>query len=142
MKKLVQQAKNSGASIFKASQIFGFNVRSEHQEAAEDKINEFMTKMAIKVNLSGYDYIKYIMQKCMENPRYHRQPLIKCIYADCACYFKTEPLRVERAIRHAIASGFKVAPEIYCEMFSMDMKSKPNNGEFISMGSVYLTNPN
>ena len=101
-----------------------------------------MIKMAIKPNLAGYDYIKHIMKKCIEDPTYHRETLIKCIYADCASHFKTEPQRVERAIRHALHIGFKAVPEIYSEMFNEDMKSKPKNGEFISMGSLYLTNSN
>ena len=137
---LVRQAKRCGASIFEASRISDVTVRSEEQEVAEHKINRFMGLMAIKPNLLGYDYIKYILKRCVEDPMYHRKPLVKCIYVDCACYFKTEPHRVERGIRHALQRGFETAPEIYSKMFNDDMKSKPNNGEFISMSSLYLTN--
>lgn len=139
---VLQHANKCGASIFEASQISGLAVRTEHQETEEHKIHQFMMKMAIKPNLAGYDYIKYIMKKCMEDPTYHRNPLFKCVYADCASHFKTEPQRAERAIRHALHTGFKAVPEIYSEMFNEDMKSKPKNGEFISMGSLYLTNSN
>lgn len=130
--KVAEEAMKSGAIVFRDTKLDAMF------KASTVSVEQIMAKLAIKPNLKGYDYIKYIMNKCEENPAYHKKSLMKVIYPECAEAFDATVSKVERAIRHAIERSFEAVPERYFELYQREIEKVPTNSEFISMISEIL----
>lgn len=137
-RELAEQAKKAGAHVFQDTQFLGTDIRFEQNVTSEEKIRQLLANLAIKPNLSGYDYLKYIMSKCAQNPTYYRNTLTKVIYPECAVAFGTTTVRIERAIRHALERSFEEVPEVYIGIFKRELQNPPKNSEFIRMMSEVL----
>ena len=142
-KALAEEAKKRGANVFEDVQVAEPVTRFVNQTYGEGemKVINLMTSLAIKPNLKGYDYLKYIMTSCANDPKYHHRSMTKEIYPTCAREFDTTPSRVERAIRHALERSFQDVPERYFQIFNRDLTEQPTNSEFISMMNQYLHKP-
>lgn len=105
------------------------------------KISDTMKMLGVSANVKGYRYLRYAIELVMND--------ISCIdaittvlYPRVANKFNTTPSRVERAIRHAIQSGWNRADVSTQEKifgYTVDAnKGNPTNGEFISMVADYI----
>ena len=139
-KALADEAKKRGANVFEDVQMAQSTARFAAVTFGEGemKIANIMDSLAIRPNLKGYDYIKYVMMNCLKDPKYHKKSMTKLIYPNCAEEFDTTPSRVERAIRHALERSFQDVPERYYQIFGRDLECQPTNSEFISMMSQYM----
>ena len=147
---VVDKARKSGAGIFTAdaSYVTGIqsmgNLQTNNKASVESveawKTNNLLRLLAIKPNIKGYDYIKYILQKCEENQDYHRCAYIKEIYPECARAFGTTSDRIQRAIRTALEKSFESNPAVYIRCFGYYGSKAPSNSQFISSASFYFAN--
>jgi len=135
-----EEAKKKGAKVFVAQEESETVGRSLVREmgSREDKVMALLQYLGFKFNLKGYDYIKEILVKCMENPHYHKRSLTKEIFPTCAKKYGSTWQRVERAVRHSIEKSYEKVPKRYDEIFKMELEGRPTNDEFISMMSEYL----
>lgn len=98
----------------------------------------FLGTLAIDPDILGFDYIKYILERCIEEPEYYKKSIVHTIYPDCAKRFNTTPSRVERAIRHAIELSFAEIPERYNNIFNRKLSQQPNTSKFIAMMALHI----
>lgn len=75
----------------------------------EKKIAQVLKSLHIAPHLVGYEYLKAAIALVMTDGSYLRG-ITKELYPAVARAFDATPARVERAIRHAIASGLADAP--------------------------------
>lgn len=99
-------------------------------------ISNILLQIGIPVNIKGYAYLREAITIKVHDPR-SEMPVTKILYPEVAKKFQTTPVRVERAIRHAIKVAWSRA-----EQYSHDKKlicpylnyeKRPTNSEFISM---------
>lgn len=134
-KELVEKAKRMNAIVF-----YQLVPGAEREEKVSEVIRPntalpeyIVSTLGIKVNVKGYDYIKYFIEKVIENPKYHKKSMTKEIYPDIAKQFGTTPARVERCMRYAIHESFNDAPDAYAKLFCKEFWEPPVNSEFIAM---------
>ncbi len=140
-KKVIEFAKQHGAGVFQAMPHDESKLQQIPELKTENEVLNLIRKLGIKSNVLGYDYIKYILGKCLEDSRYCRRSMTKEIYPDCAKAFNTTESRVERAIRHALQSCWYELPEKFQELFGAKFfHTVPKNSEFICVASEYLHN--
>lgn len=114
--------------------------RDNSSEVTEHKkkhgnIKEILKQIGVPCHLLGYQYIQDAVRISISDPtKFNKFATI--VYGDVASKNKTSPIRVERAIRHAIDVAFKCGDmdEIYKLFGSSCSKSrgKPTNKEFIA----------
>ena len=139
---VVKFARERGAGIFAAEKSpEGFTPRMDEPAPCDgSKIYRLMRALDFNMKNKGYVYIKFLMEKCEADPKYHEKAITKEIYPDCAKQFETTPDRVERAIRHELHLSFKKVPEKYSEIFGGTFTRVPMNSEFIGLVSEYFAN--
>lgn len=141
-KKVVEFARKHGAGIFTSEKLpegtSPVVVRTSERKPMG--VYELLQKLGVRPNIKGYDYLKFLMEKCESDAEYRKRAIIKEIYPECAEKFDTTPSRVERAIQHALEQSFVKAPEKYSEVFGGEFKEKPTNSEFIGLVSEYFAN--
>lgn len=139
---MVRLATERGAVVF-ITEKFSESVEPvEKANASSDVVYDLLRALNIKPNIKGYHYIKFMMERCENNPTYHTKPITKEIYPECANQFSTTPNRVERAVRHAIEMSFDSDPEKYSEIFGGEFQKEPTNSEFIGLISEYIARYN
>ena len=139
---LADEAKRLGADVFTVSQENQHIYRAPVEKSCKKtQVIEVLRQLAFKPNLKGYEYMKYIMEKCANDPTYHYKSVTKEIYPECAAHFGTTVSRVERTLRHSIERSFEQAPERYNDMFQQNLHQSPTNSQFISMMSEYFAYP-
>lgn len=102
---------------------------------------EKMLRLGIPAHLSGYNYIRSSIIKCIEDPEVATS-VTKLLYPDIAKEFKTNCSNVERAIRHAIEVGWaRGNSSIQEELFgysNLDNGDRPTNSEFVAVVADYI----
>ena len=68
---------------------------------ASSPIQDMLLSIGIPPNIYGYAYITYAVELLLKDSEYQHY-VTKGLYVDIAKKYNTTPLRVERAIRHAI----------------------------------------
>ncbi|MCL2082001.1 MAG: hypothetical protein FWH04_02025 [Oscillospiraceae bacterium] len=102
----------------------------------EKRITAFIHDLGIPPNIKGYHYIRKAIAIAMEDSRIMHS-ITNELYPIVAEIFNTTPLRVERAIRHAIEVAWgrcdmKILQEVFGHTIRIN-KSRPTNSEFIAM---------
>lgn len=137
-KEILTKAQKNGDKILVLKE--NHTLKNESSEKNKQAIiSQFLTSLGIPTNLKGFHYLKYIINRSIDEPGYENKTLTKIVYPECAKAFNTTWQRVERAIRHAIKCGFKknVNNLFYLELFG-DISEEPTNSEFISGFILYL----
>ena len=103
-------------------------------------ISNVIKELGIPANLKGYWYISYAIELLLNNIELIDRTMN--IYIDVATKFDSTPLRVERAIRTAIETGWNRAnKDLAKKMFGYSVdsnKGKPTNGEFLATVADYI----
>ena len=162
--KLVRQAITLGAAYYMAKPIQGelllerIHQLIEHEEGGrkkemeqeeaypaenvfrnlEGEISVLLSRMGISASIKGYHFIRKAVMLAAEDPEV-LVGITKGLYPDIARMYKTTASKVERAIRHAIESGWKKnGPQVYFETAGFLPAEKPTNGQFIAALSEYF----
>ena len=104
------------------------------------KISSTLKDLGIPANLLGYHYLRYGIELMMDDMSYING-IVKRLYPKIAEKFETTPIRVERAIRHAIEQGwYKASPYLADRIFGYSVKEgiNPTNAEFVCTVADYL----
>ena len=99
-------------------------------------LTNILHEVGIPASLKGYMYLKRAIEiafLCLDTVV---GGITKIIYPSVAEYYNTTPSRVERAMRHAIETGWlrgnvDIIENIFSYSYSSE-KGKPTNGEFIA----------
>lgn len=102
-------------------------------------IYEILTTLGLKSHLSGFKYLKYILESNIDCYK----PVTKFIYPLVAKEFNTTSSRVERAIRHVIETAWYEDDtyELYLKIFG-HFDETPTNQQFIRGLDLYLKEHN
>ena len=107
----------------------------------KEVITSIIKALGISANLKGYYYLRYAIE-LMINDITLIDGITKVIYPKIAERFDTNPLSAERAIRHAIETGWNRANVDFSDkLFGYTVepnKAKPTNGEFIATVADYI----
>jgi len=136
-KELLELAREKGLKILSLEKdnIVNFiNVASTIENISS--MTEFLCKLGIKTHLSGFRYLKYILENDFD---FSHGSITTVLYPAVAKEFKSTPSKVERAIRHAIecVSYTPDIIEIYEKLFGT-FKKTPTNRQFIAGCKLYL----
>lgn len=105
-------------------------------------ISNTLKDLGVAVNLSGYKYLKEAISLAMDNSNIIGS-ITKIMYPVLANKFGSTPARVERAMRHAIESGWLLGDkELQDKLFRYTVnasKGKPTNSAFVATIADYLT---
>lgn len=109
---------------------------SEEELALDEKISNVFISIGIAPNVSGYAYLREGVKIAIRNPLSINH-ITKVIYPQVAEMFESTPSKVERAMRHAIATAWNrgrienlnnfLGIKIYSDL------QRPTNGEFIAL---------
>ncbi len=113
------------------------NVKNTKSSTKAITLSEVINKIGIRPSLKGYGYIKYAVNKVVENPRFMTE-LTKGLYPEVAVEFNTQPKCVERNIRHCIDISWNNAKSEYKNVFGYEFYKKPTNKELINSLAEYL----
>lgn len=119
------------------------NTKNEpsHAYDLEKEITSTLHSLGIPAHIKGYQYLRYAILSCMEDPALISS-ITKLLYPAIAEKYSTTPSRVERAIRHAIEVAWsKGSMNALDNMFGYTVnsgKGKPTNSEFIALLSDRL----
>ena len=107
----------------------------------KEVITLIIKELGIPANVKGYYYIRYAIELMIKDISLAGK-ITKVLYPKIAEEFNTTPVRVERAIRHAIETGWNRANlDIVNRLFGFTVssdKGKPTNSEFISTVADYI----
>lgn len=105
---------------------------SDSSKNLEDIINNVLMDLGIRQHLKGYTYIVEAI-KLMYEDEDAISGITKNIYPGVAKRCKSTPLRVERAIRHAIETGVEGNDMAYRSIFgnTLNRKKGITNGHFL-----------
>ena len=106
-------------------------------------IQEILLSIGIPPNIYGYSYISYALELILMDPDYIHA-IMKEIYSGIADKYKTTPSRVERSMRHAIATTWnngntELIQKIFRNYIRSD-KETPSNSIFLARLYYYITN--
>lgn len=108
---------------------------SSNKVITVNDVAEQLIKLGVPTHIKGYDYIKDAIMLSLKDKDMLRN-ITKALYPDIAKHYNTTPLRVERAIRHAIeVTWLRGASDILNEYFGNTIdctKGKATNSQFIS----------
>lgn len=138
-KNFADYALKAGYDVFRDDELIIVG-KTDRKLEVETLLTSLLGMLAIDPDLLGYEYIKHILHKCVEKEGYYRNGMTKAVYPECAKHYGTTSERVERAIRHAIETGFYEVPDKYNKLFSRQLEDSPANSKFISMLAVHLKN--
>lgn len=117
--------------------MYGFRqedtpVKPDKTKSIEYIVTDIITKIGIPASVKGYYYLRAAIILTLTDEE-EMKSVTKNLYPAIAESFSTTPVRVERAIRHAVevAWGKRNVEEIY-EMFGYIPHQKPTNAEIIS----------
>ncbi len=107
------------------------------------RTHEILLRIGVPPHLYGYEYIIHSVELILHNPDLLHH-ITKGLYIDVASYFKTNPARVERAIRHAIHvtwlhGNISLINDIFRYSIRID-KCVPTNTMFLARLYHYINN--
>lgn len=99
-------------------------------------ITNFLHSVGVPAHIKGYHYLRKAIDLGYRNQEY-LEMITKMLYPTIAEEFETTPLRVERAIRHAIETAWDrgdvdTLNSVFGYTISRN-KGKPTNSEFIAL---------
>ena len=102
----------------------------------EQQVTDMIHFMGVPAHIKGYQYLRIAIMMVVEDPT-NISAITKVLYPTIAKQYKTEPSRVERAIRHAIEvswarQGYEAEMEVFKNTIDPN-KGKPTNSEFIAI---------
>lgn len=98
----------------------------------ESEIAILLSRMGIPASIKGYYFIRTAILMGLQDPSI-LSGITKGLYPDIGKLYETTGNKVERAIRHAVESGWKKnAQQVYFEIVGCYYESKPANGQFIA----------
>ena len=104
-------------------------------------ITDTIKELGIPASLSGYHYARYAIELLINDISLMKS-ITKSVYPKIAEKFNTTNSRVERAIRHAVETGWDRANEnIKMRLFGYSVssdKGAPTNSEFIVTVADYI----
>ena len=104
-------------------------------------ITNIIKELGIPANIKGYYYIRFAITLAVNDFTYI-DAIVKKLYPAVAEEYKTTASRVERAIRHAITTGWNRANVDFAyKLFGYTVeqnKANPTNSEFISTVADYI----
>lgn len=100
-----------------------------------------LQKVGVPSHTLGYDYLKEALEICLSDASAIHM-VTKCLYPTVAVRHDSTPGRVERAIRHAIATAWdRCTPAIRMDVFGPIVGYRvdpPTNSEFIAVFAEHL----
>lgn len=107
----------------------------------EQDIQKLLFDIGIPVNRLGFLYLTYGMSLVMADYEYATR-VSKLLYVDIAARYKTEPVSVDRCIRHAILIAYeRKRSALMSELFDAETyKKTPTPSEFITRVYFYMIN--
>lgn len=108
----------------------------------EIKVADLLLKLGMPVHIIGQHFMREALIMTM-NDRECVSSITKLLYPDIAKKFKTTPMRVERAMRHAVEvvwtkGDLKWLEEIFRRPAG-DIATRPTNSEFIARMAEYMS---
>jgi two-component system response regulator (stage 0 sporulation protein A) len=104
-------------------------------------LSKIIKNLGVSPALLGYGYIKYAVELMFTDETY-MYSITKKLYPKIAIKYNTTADRVERAIRHAIETGWIKGSEVLQkDLFGYSIssdKGKPTNSEFLTTVADYL----
>lgn len=111
-------------------------------ENYKEVITKIIKELGIPASIKGYHYARYAIE-LMINDITLMDAITKKLYPKIAKEFNTTPSRAERAIRHAIETGWNRANTDFAYNlfgFTVDAnKAKPTNSEFLVTIADYIS---
>lgn len=108
----------------------------DKKKVSELDIHKKLLELGIPTNLKGYHYLRTAIRVIINELDGKYPDKIVPFYSDIAKIHDTSGTRVERAIRHAIETGYdNVGASVYYEVFGNSTspdRGKPTNSQFIS----------
>ncbi len=111
--------------------------------SVEQLVTEVIIKVGVPANLKGYRYLRTAIMLSLDDVSF-LDSVTKRLYPAIAEYNNTTPIRVERAIRHAITAAWSKGDgdsEFLEQMLRCRIdfsRSKPTNSELIALISDSL----
>lgn len=107
------------------------------------RMHEVLLRIGVPPHLYGYEYIIHAVELIIQEPDLLHH-VTKGLYIDVALHFRTNPSRVERAIRHAINVTWSYGDaalinEIFKNSTRID-KCVPTNTMFLARLYHYINN--
>lgn len=113
------------------------------KHTTEQKIAYALREMGVQQDLKGYKFLKVAIGAVVNEPTMI-DSITKKLYPYVANECDTIPMRVERAIRHAIETAYMEMPdEVMYSVFGNSVsagKGKPTNGHFIAAVAEIISN--
>lgn len=113
----------------------GNRVIHRDENVLYERVTQILLEIGIPTNLRGFHYLRNVIILCCNDHEFEFGAITKTWYPEIAEMWATTPMRVERAIRHAIEVGFtRGNTEILNRFFSYTVnknKGRPTNSEFI-----------
>jgi two-component system response regulator (stage 0 sporulation protein A) len=102
----------------------------------DERITEVLLSAGIPAHIKGYYFLRDAVKTMIGDPDIINA-ITKELYPTVACHFNTSPLRVERAICHAISVAWSKGRMRNIRCAGGDrpglIQSKPTNGKFIAL---------
>lgn len=116
----------------------------KNNDEVEAIIGDLLHELGLPANFLGYNYLKTAIILVYNNESYYARAYVKKLYPDVARIYNTTPVKVERAIRHAIETIWKrgnnnLLNKIFGSTISI-ARGKATNAEFISIIAKELKN--
>lgn len=107
-----------------------------------EELNNLLHSLGISFSLNGALYLRTAIEIAFINLQSVTLGVTKLVYPTISIIYKTRPLKVERAMRHAIELGWQrgdaiMIEKIFSYSYSID-RGRPTNGEFIANVADYL----
>ena len=98
----------------------------------ERLVTDELIQLSIPRNLAGFYYLRYAILIVIRDSQQLKN-ITSGLYPSIAIKYETTSTRVERAIRHAIESGYsKTSTEKLNKFFGNSLLKKPTNSQFIA----------
>lgn len=131
---------SKAVEVSRAREDVGSPEKTQIQTDAEmeTEIAVILSRMGVPASVKGYHFVRSAILMVINKPMY-LNGITKSLYPDIAKNYQTSSSRVERAIRHAIETGWKKnAIPIYFEVTGCVYDKKPTNGSFIASMAEYI----
>jgi Response regulators consisting of a CheY-like receiver domain and a winged-helix DNA-binding domain len=123
----IYMERNSSSNV----QVNGYMSTKLSDEILESEISKILHRLAVPPNLSGYRYLKEAIKLSIKDSSVFNS-VTKLLYPKVAQIYSSSSQKVERSIRNAIDSAWKIeSNELRDQLFSYS-DGKPSNSQFIS----------
>lgn len=143
MQDLADLVRVLGKACYEESESIEMEEDAYCSKKLEIRITELLKEIGISINLAGFNFIrKAIIMNILYQKRYSKHIQLKEVYKKLAIQYKTEPSKVQRAIRNAVETTLdNMEPKDIKKYFGNTVaypKGIPNNAGFIAALTDYL----